>query len=393
MHKAELDDHLSKADLVYFVSMDGTPYLIGDYKKEKPTGVMEPAATVKLRDLIWLDNEYLLAGPEYFWYGQYLHDILTNHDARTKVRDTLQRLLYSQPVPHLNTTLGELLTYKIGGSRMYMDVMALKEASASKDQEVYIAGRDRHTVRPGMGAVFDLPIWMRSGLGQEPGLPDSFLDQIHGCILGFKKSSDTRNPVNITIAVHLDSGNLPSWILSKVTGSHLLQTNVQMTISEAFLSGTYSIWPAQLFQGQCVPSRSESHVNDRVVIGHLEIRIPSKDSGPVDDYTFQGSGCAESCGEGGCAESCGSESGSIESPLAYHDDGGPLRLYPHVQDVIEPLVAMHQGRALVEVCVVTPLRAALALDCLHHQDRLFNQVTCPVANCMRCLFCQSLKKV
>ena len=395
MHKRELDERMSNSDSVHFVAVDGAPYFIGDFNKARPTGVLELAATVILRDIIWIDDEYIMSGPKYFWHYQYLDDIRTSHESRSKTRATLQRILYDQrwrdicvddetdskiilPEQFHSTTLGDLVNYKCGGR--FVDMLALEEASRPTD-EVYIVGPGRHVARRGMGAVFDLPIWLRSAINS-PIIPSDspFLDRIYGCITGFTQSTDPRNSVNITIAVHLDSSNLPPWLLSKVNDAHLLQTNREMTISERFLTGVFSIWPPSLYQGMCAPGHnSDGHVNDRVVVGHIDIHM--RDMG----QDSEDSGLCSSAGDAHASDR-DSDSGSITENYGYREGGGVgrLRLFPHVRGMIDFLMAMHDGRAIVEVYVVNPLRASCALQCLHDQDMLFNQVSFPNADCLQC---------
>jgi hypothetical protein len=409
MHKSELDERMSKLDSVYFVAIDGAPYFIGDFNRARPTGVLELAATVKMRDIIWLDEENVIAGPEYFWHYQYLDDIGTHNDALSKTQATLQRVLYDQPLNHFSidnadlkynpsfhdgqlqerldrTNLGDVVKYRRGGR--YVDMLALEVASRPT-HEVFIVGPGRHVARRGMGAVFDLPIWLRSAIDTlKISSSASFLDRVFGCITGFKKSSDPRNPVNITIAVHLDKENLPPYMLSRLTNAHLLQTNREMTISERFLTGVFSIWPASLYQGMCAPGQnSDLHVNDRVVIGHIKISVITsiRDMGPVLEE-------AKISRLAGDLEDA-SDSDSIASEIAYREEGGPLRLYPHVREMIDFMVAMHERRAVVEISVVHPLRANCALECLHDQSVLFNQVAFPDADFMPCHFRPSLRQV
>jgi hypothetical protein len=380
MHKDELDHCMSKMDELYFVSMEGAPYFIGDFNKTQPTGVLEPAATVKVRDIIWLDEDHVIAGPEYFWHDQYLINIRTIREGKS--RGTIQRILYDRPVSHVLANMGDCVDYRCSGRKV--DILAL-EVISSPTHEVYIAGAGRHVVRRGMGAVFDLPIWMRhaANLSTMHMLPVSFLDRIYGCITGFKKSSDPRAPVMITIAVHLDKDNIPAWLLSKVNDSHLLQTNLELTVSEAFLMGVFSIWPASLFQGDCVPGRSgrDQHINSRVVIGHINFRM--KEMGPDLGEAIFGS---SSQGVEEDAPDRDSDSGSITSPVCYPvGDCGRMRLFPQVKNAVDPLVAMHEGRAFLEVLILNPLRTSSVLDCLHHQDQLFYQVTYPGdADCQAC---------
>ena len=411
MHKRELDDRLSKADDVHFVAVDGTPYFIGDFKKARPTGVLELAITVKLRDIVWLDEEHVIAGPQYFWHDQYLDEIRTSYEARSKTRATIQRILYNTKLRDIcefreadsqldpsreqrDYNLGDVVLYRRGGR--YIDMITLEMASRPS-HEVYVVGPGRHIVRRGMGVQFDLPVWLRSAINS-PNIPSSasLLDRVFGCITGFKQSLDPQYPVNVTIAVHLDKSNLPAWLISRLTDAHLLQTNQEMLISERYITGVFSIWPPSLYQGTCVPCfKSDHHVNDRVVVGHLEIHI--KDKGLPSEDSRMGSVAGDAD-----ASDRDTDSQSITSELFYRDDGrGPLRLFPHVRDMIDPIVALHDGRAFVEVSVVSPLRASCALECLHDQNVLFNQVAFPDAfpdafpnaDCLPSHFRPSLKVV
>jgi hypothetical protein len=405
MHKRELDERMSNSDAVHFVAVDGAPYFIGDFNRARPTGVLELAATVILRDIIWIDEEFVMTGPKYFWNYQYLDEIRISHESRSRARATLQRILYDQPWQNIcddeadlslpdqqleeqfhRTTLGDLVHYRCGGR--YVDMQALEVASRPTD-EVYIVGPGRHVARRGMGAVFDFPIWLRSAINSSV-IPSStpFLDRVYGCIIGFTKSADPQNSVNITIAVHLDKDNIPSWLLSRVNDAHLLQTNREMTISERFITGVFSIWPPSLYQGMCAPGHnSDVHVNDRVVIGHLDICM--RDMGPDSEASRLSSSAGDADASGR-----DSDSGSITSNFGYREEGGgPLRLYPHVRDMIDFLVAMHDSRAIVKVSAVNPLRASCALQCLHDQDMLFNQVAFSYADCLPGHFRPSLRKV
>jgi hypothetical protein len=138
----------------------------------------------------------------------------------------------------------------------------------------------------------------------------------------------------------------------------------------------------------CAPGQnSDLHVNDRVVIGHIKISVITsiRDMGPVLEE-------AKISRLAGDLEDA-SDSDSIASEIAYREEGGPLRLYPHVREMIDFMVAMHERRAVVEISVVHPLRANCALECLHDQSVLFNQVAFPDADFMPCHFRPSLRQV
>ena len=92
MHRNQLDSELCTEDRVHFDSMHDSPFFIGDFNKKRPTGQMELAATVMLRDLIWADNNLVFVGPTYYWHDQYLCDISISKDSKSGKRATLDRL-------------------------------------------------------------------------------------------------------------------------------------------------------------------------------------------------------------------------------------------------------------------------------------------------------------
>ena len=369
MHKDELCDRLEKGDAVHFVGIDGSPYFLGDYMNARPTGILDLAATVKMRDIVWLDVNHVLAGPEYYW-EQYLNEIRTSYESYSRTRATIQRLLQNRP-----STVGDAVHYSYEGK--CVDMQALEIASRPS-HEVYIVGPGRHVVRPGMGIVFDFPIWLRAAC-KVPSNPE-FLDQVHGVITSFSKSSDPRNPVNITIALHLSSQNLPSHLLSRLNDSHLLQTNRQMTISEIFVTGVFSLWPANMIQGTCAPNETSLH--DRAVMGHIDIH--ENDLGPDSEHSQLGSLIGHD------VDDRDSDSQSITSEYAVRDARGVLRqeLLPHVRKMIEPLLGIYNGRYKVEIFPIHPLPAKCALGCLRAQDDLFNpsQVAFPDADSCPAIF-------
>ena len=264
MHRSQLSSKLCQDDLVYFEKIHDHPYFIGDFNKARPTGEMDLAVTIMLRDLVWVDSEFFFAGPTYYWHDQYLSEIVVRNEGR---RATLERLLYKQPVPGLEVLYGDVVSYHAGESPE-VELLALSEVSRASNN-ARIAGPDRLIVREGMGVVFETPLWMTC---KRP-----FLTRIYGFVIAFQDDTrdvaDPRYPVHIKIRVHLSKENIPTWLLSetRLKGSDLLQTNLELTISEFYLAGVFSIWPPCLFQGTCVPGPSEEHINDRIVVGHLQI--------------------------------------------------------------------------------------------------------------------------
>jgi hypothetical protein len=81
MHRSQLCSKLCQEDRVYFEKIHDPPYFIGDFNKARPTGEMDLAVTVMLRDLVWVDSEFFFAGPTYYWHDQYLSEIVLRKDS------------------------------------------------------------------------------------------------------------------------------------------------------------------------------------------------------------------------------------------------------------------------------------------------------------------------
>ena len=348
MHRSQLDPKICPHDRVRFEEIHGQPYFIGDFNKTKPTGEMDIAATVKMSDVVWADSEFIFVGPSYYWHDQYLSELQTSKVPRTAI---LERLLYRQPVPGLgDVSYGDVVVYHAGGSRE-VELLALSEVSRPSNN-VRIAGKDRLIVREGMGVVFETPLWITA--------KGDFLARIYGFVIAFKDDkgevSDPRYPLNIQIRVHLAKENIPTWLLSRLSGSDLLQTNLVLTISEAYLVGVFSIWPPSLYQGTCVPGLSDGHVNDRIVVGHLQIRRRGEADEEGSSVHTSDSEC-----EGEQGDKCGGsdDASTVISHTGARDDT-PL----------QPFMKMHSGGAFIDVYRVKPMASNLALAYLDRQQQL-----------------------
>ena len=97
MHRSQLDLELCAEDRVHFDSMHDSPFFIGDFNKKRPTGQMELAATVMLRDLIWAYNNIVFVSPTYYWHDQFLSTFSISKESKSGKRVTLDRLLYLKP--------------------------------------------------------------------------------------------------------------------------------------------------------------------------------------------------------------------------------------------------------------------------------------------------------
>jgi hypothetical protein len=353
LHRSKLHPSLCKDDVVHFVGLEGAPYFMGDYKRTHPKGNYELAATVRMRDLVWYNDEYFFAGPEYFW-EQYLDHIGTRAEFKARRLETLQRLIYAKFVPEIDASVGEMVRYRFEERAPKIDVLAVKEAArAYTKDEVYVVGPHRWVVSKGMAVVFELPVWAT--------FKGDYLKRLHGNIIGFRRSTDPRHPWNITIRLHLSQENIPHWLLDKVLASQLIQTNLKMTITEAFLVGVYSMWPACLFQGTCTPGFSDTRTHDRVIVGHVQLCRKGDQGRPASALNATEE------------ESDVHVDGSLSSS-AFIEEGGKQRMDESADQVLDPLIKLHEGKVDVEVYGLVPVRATDALAILGYQDDLTSQV-------------------
>ena len=350
MRREQLDPKLSPSDVVHFVRVDDAPYLIGDFNKTSPTGVLEPAVVVELRDLIWLDPDHAIVGPPYDWKDQYICDISVSAEAKSGSRDTLRRILYDQPVEGLaGITLGDVVDYRDRGRPA--DLQILKAAQVGKKPEVHLAGPRGLVVREGMGALFRMPV--------EVANISPLLTQIYGRIVGFKRTGDLEGSLIIQIEVYLGKNNLPSWLLSRLNASQQLQTNHRLAISEQYLEGVFLYWPACLLQGTCAPCVREGQAHDKVVVGHLQILRGTKirPAGEADD------------GETG-SDSELSEGASITSSSFRDLDVKGSE----VNKMLKPLVGLFKGENRSEIRAVARLRTNCVLQFFAQQEKIHPQV-------------------
>ena len=271
MEKDSLNPSVRKGDLVFFMERVGVPYLIADYNRGRssknpdngPKGWLDPAITVKARDLVWLNSSLCFVSPTYFWTGQYLYELVPRPEA-------IKRLLYNTPAPGIPVNYSQLVKYDLTGD---VELSVLPDI-CELDPDIRVLGPNRTIVRKGMGVVFDFPLHVISG--------KIYLEAIYGSVISFKNSD--MNPhwkTDIIIRAYLSSENVPDFLLSELKLHNLLQTNIVVTISEERLLGTFSIWPPILFQGSCIPSGNEYHFHDRIVVGHLEVSFETQ----TEDWT------------------------------------------------------------------------------------------------------------
>lgn len=354
--KDDLDPHLSSKDTVHYVKIAGPPYFVSDYNKKRPTGLMELAVTVQLVDLIWVDETYAFVGDPYWWENQYLCHILTSLEQRSGKRATLDRVLYSLPLPHnQERSYGSMVKYRddLKGETGLVALADIDDPGV--DAMLLGPDQNKHLVRPGMGVIFECTL---GALMSMQSYIDAKLDPqrkyhidgnmmnyslIYGSVLGFADAlvDDESNEVGIVIRVHLCNETTPEWLLSKMNGSFLIQTNLEVTISSRHLIATFSIWPAALFQSSCVSLNWGSFlINDRVVVGHLQISLT---------------------GEGQGLETDGGDGESFAAPAYIL---GPKTL--------EPLLQMLAGRASLELMRIKPLQPWQCLNYIHKQNELMN---------------------
>jgi hypothetical protein len=209
-----------------------------------------------------------------------------------------------------------------------------------------------------MGALFQMPVAI-SNLSPA-------LSHICGRIIGFRRINDLDSPLIIRIEVYLGKDNIPSWMLSRLIGSQQLQTNQRLAISEQYLHGVFSYWPACLLQGTCAPAvRGLAHHDDKVVVGDMQIRHRSKSHDP--------SGSASSANDD-------SESGS-DSDLSEHASITSACFHERelagsdVRKVLAPLLGLQNGESFAEFRTVSQLRATSILPFIALQEKILPQVS------------------
>ena len=246
IHKDHLSANLCSKDLVHYVKLAGPPYFVGDYNKKKPVGLMELAATVQMQDLIWIDESFLFAGACYWWENQYLCDITTHADQRAKTRTALDRVLYHAPLPQNPArNYASMIRYR-DDPKGEIEMAAIGKVLQPGDAvKVLGNGKSKHLVRPGMGVIFEANLSQLAKFHNYVQALDpeavyqtremiSNHAMIYGTVIGFD-TCPVAEEVGILVRVHLCDESTPSWLLSKMKGSYLIQTNLEATISSRFL--------------------------------------------------------------------------------------------------------------------------------------------------------------
>ena len=229
------------------------PYLQGDYKAASPKGAMDFAITATLRDSVWINAFLGFVSEEYPWAKLYLAEA----SAYRQVLDSTPRFGMGD----------DKRTYAQSGTKFKStasaSVHALKEISnLHQNTSVALIGPKCMLVRPGMGVVVDPPLDARALAAN--------VETIFGTVKEIDQCSKT-----LTIRVLLGRDNLPEYVLGKLGPNELLQTNATLVVPFHWVAGTFRVWPAQLFQADCIPMKSESGTScgkflSRIIVCDLE---------------------------------------------------------------------------------------------------------------------------
>jgi hypothetical protein len=240
------------------------PYLQGDYKAASPKGAMDFAITATLRDSVWINAVLGFVSQEYRWEKLYLAEA----GAYRQCLDSTIRFGMGD----------DKRTYAQSGTKFKStasaSVHALKEISnLHQNTSVALIGPKCMLVRPGMGVVVDPPLDARALAAN--------VETVFGTVKEIDHCSKT-----LTIRVLLGCDNLPEYVLGKLGPNELLQTNATLVVPFHWVAGTFRVWPAQLFQADCIPMKSESGTwckfLSRIIVCDLEfVMDDAKSSGEI----------------------------------------------------------------------------------------------------------------
>ena len=240
------------------------PYLQGDYKAASPKGALDFVISAMLRDCVWINAFLGFVSEEYRWDRLYLAEAgayRTCLDNTTRFGMGDDKRTYAQTHTKFKATAS-------------VSLHALKEISnLHQNSSIALIGPKCMLVRPGMGVVVDPPLDARALVAN--------VETVFGTVKDIDNCSKT-----LTIRLLLGCDNLPEYVLGRLTPNELLQTNATLVVPFHWVAGTFRVWPAQLFQADCIPVKSESGIwckfLSRIVVCDLEIVMnDAKSSGEI----------------------------------------------------------------------------------------------------------------
>jgi len=233
----------SSGDRIVIERLAGPPYLQGDYKAVDPKGAMDFAVSAFLRDVVWLNGSLALVSAEYLWDKQYLAERCNAPILKNLLHNTIRFGMGDD-----TKTYGEAGTvYKAAASAPFR---ALNEISNQhRNSSIAIGGKNRSILRPGMGVFIEVPI----SASQHTAFHVTF-----GSITAMDIDSG-----NITVRLLLGRDNLPDYVLANLGENDLVQTNAFLVVPINWVAGTFRLWPALLFNAECISQNSENAMGNK----------------------------------------------------------------------------------------------------------------------------------
>ena len=220
----------SSGDHIVVERILSPPYLQGDFKANVPKGVLDLAVSAILRDSVWINACLGFVSEEYRWDKLYLAEA-------GAYRQCLESTPRFDMGDDKRTYAQSGTKYKPSSSAPYH---ALKEISSlHQNKAVALIGMKNLLVRPGSGVVFDPPL-------SERAFAD--IETFFGTVKEIDHGSAT-----LTVRLLLGSDNLPGYVIGNLGANELIQTNATMVVPFHWVAGTFRVWPAQLFQADCIP--------------------------------------------------------------------------------------------------------------------------------------------
>ncbi len=247
-------------DRIIVTKILGPPYLQGDHLAVNPKGAVDFALSALLHDSVWIDDDLCLVSPEYPWHKLYMAE----RGAATIYQACLGSTVRFG-MGHDTRTYAESGTkYKATASAPFR---ALAEVGGqNQNATLALVGRNSTFLRAGMGVIAEPPIAELLQLG-----PVDF-EQIYGSVTEI----DTHSGY-ITIRLLLNREQLPEYVLTKLAGNELLQTNLTLKVPFHWVTGSFNLWPSLLYQAECIPQvlgmNSASRFHGRVVLCDLQIHL------------------------------------------------------------------------------------------------------------------------
>ena len=223
-----------------------------------------------LRDSVWIDSSLCFVSAEYTWHKLYLAE---------RSASTIYKLCLDS-TRLFGVDADDTRTYKESGTKYKATASApfraLEEIGEQhRNRIVAIVGPNSTLLRPGMGVVIDPPLHRR--------VQAANVETVYGSVTAIDAVS-----CSITFRLHLGNDNLPEYVIGNLGPNELVQTNVALKVPFDWVSGSFRLWPPQLFQADCIPQAEPNLASKflgRIVVCDMEIHL--------DDENFSEDDCKD----------------------------------------------------------------------------------------------------